>query len=362
MTTFTKLEILRSTFPNLLPFHTQSWVYAGLTAYFSQIEKFHQLEFSNDIANDVIIQDWKKDDTTDRVGYFGNVFEGHCNTWAPMSELSDAILISGHEHVETHANNVLSIGFDYWDISAWRRFSNPALYNEVNRTSIQEAKYNVTIPVGWPFRNHRISFLNVLNEHKNDITIVTDDNQKILTTDLRFKNLELEVYFNKFGLTDYKSYQSYNSFYELNSPIAIEQLPHKKMYSISQINVALETTDYKTTQPYITEKTYKCLAHARPFIIIGDTNILKKLQEQGFKTFSDFCDESYDKESDAGKKSILAVNALKQLINACNNYPDAIDKICQHNQNTFFDANRHAINLAKFGKHCLQHIFMEKLC
>ena len=51
MTAFTKLEILRSKFPNLIPFHTQSWVYAGLTAYFSQIEKFHQLEFSNDMVN-----------------------------------------------------------------------------------------------------------------------------------------------------------------------------------------------------------------------------------------------------------------------------------------------------------------------
>ena len=44
---FTSLEILKRDLPGHSPFYTQSWVYAGITAYYSQQNQFDKLEFGN---------------------------------------------------------------------------------------------------------------------------------------------------------------------------------------------------------------------------------------------------------------------------------------------------------------------------
>ena len=47
--------------------------------------------------------------------------------------------------------------------------------------------------------------------------------------------------------------------------------------------------------PYFTEKTWKAINTGVPFLMIGPQNSLAKLQEFGFKTFSSWWDEGYDK-------------------------------------------------------------------
>ena len=47
--------------------------------------------------------------------------------------------------------------------------------------------------------------------------------------------------------------------------------------------------------PYFTEKTWKAINTGVPFLMIGSQNSLAKLQEFGFKTFSSWWDEGYDK-------------------------------------------------------------------
>lgn len=49
---------------------------------------------------------------------------------------------------------------------------------------------------------------------------------------------------------------------------------------------------------YVSEKTIFPLVYETPFIISGPPGALKLLKDNGFKTFSDFWDESYDKETD----------------------------------------------------------------
>ena len=45
---------------------------------------------------------------------------------------------------------------------------------------------------------------------------------------------------------------------------------------------------------FITEKTYKPIAFYHPFMILGPMGILKALKDQGFETFENLFDESYD--------------------------------------------------------------------
>lgn len=49
---------------------------------------------------------------------------------------------------------------------------------------------------------------------------------------------------------------------------------------------------------YITEKTTRVVAANIPFVVIGPKGILKRLRKIGFKTFSEFWDESYDDITD----------------------------------------------------------------
>lgn len=351
---FPSLHSLKEFFPELSPFYTQSWVYSGLAAHFGKQNCFDQLEFCDvKSKTDFFIADYT--DTFDpRTTYHGLVYEGHCDYWVKSSIPSGSVLISGHQHVNK-TPEYISLGFDFWDINTYNEFRLAPLYYELNQSSVQDASYDVVIPVG-THRGHRRQFMQQLNELKQDLTIITDDRQQFLNTDLRFSSLGIEVYVNKAGIRGYQPHFSSPSFFDTNGAKSLDHMPHKKMHSLARVNVSLETTVYNTDQPYLTEKTYKILAQHRPFVVLGDTNILKKLKEQGFLTFDKYCDESYDTMLDPVARSRAVIEAMKQLVISCKKYPNEIDNICKHNQTLFFNQQRHADNLAVFGKNILDII------
>ena len=353
--TFTSLETLKKQFPNLSPFYTQSWVYAGISSYFSQQNQFADLSF-NDVVTDFIIQDWHGK-INPNIKWHGLVYEGHPEYWLKDHEKSSLIgIITGHEHLAHDKNNIISLGFDYWDINTYNELSSFNLYYEINRSSINSADYDVVIAVG-KSRPHRLKLLAELAEQKEDLKIITDDNQTVMPTNLRFGTLGIEVYLNKFSISKYESYKPHPSFCDTNKIVYIAGLPHKKMYSMAKVNLVLETTALAIDQPFLTEKTFKVLAQHRPFVILGDTNALSKLKKQGFKTFDKFCDESYDVESDITIRINKVIAATKQLVKSCEKNAEEIDQICKHNQILFFSQQRHTDNLARFGKLCLDTVF-----
>jgi hypothetical protein len=65
--------------------------------------------------------------------------------------------------------------------------------------------------------------------------------------------------------------------------------------------------------PFITEKTWKSMVSHMPFMIVGARNSLKFLVDCGFKTFSDFWDESYDTKDSVYKRCSIIVDNLKYL-------------------------------------------------
>ena len=73
--------------------------------------------------------------------------------------------------------------------------------------------------------------------------------------------------------------------------------PVKHLYDSSLINIITETYFFSNVI-HITEKTYKPIAFMQPFILVAAPSSLKHIQDMGFKTFSEFWDESYDLELD----------------------------------------------------------------
>lgn len=110
----------------------------------------------------------------------------------------------------------------------------------------------------------------------------------------------------------------------------------------SFLNIVTETL-YDNDSIFISEKTYKPIYLCQPFIVFGNPYTLKKLHQLGYKTFSNWWDESYDTETDLKKRfhkilsilemvSELSLNELKELKNQ-------MKDVIVHNYLNFFKNN-----------------------
>lgn len=100
---------------------------------------------------------------------------------------------------------------------------------------------------------------------------------------------------------------------------------------------------------FITEKTWKVIARAQPFVILGTAGSLAHLKSLGYKTFSEAgIDESYDTVQDPTRR----FNAVKKLVSHIHSLDhdqlaelnQRCQSIVEYNQNKFFhDDGSHAI-------------------
>jgi hypothetical protein len=77
-------------------------------------------------------------------------------------------------------------------------------------------------------------------------------------------------------------------------------------------HVVTETVFYEPKQ-HLTEKIFKPIVSMRPFILISAPGNLAYLRSYGFKTFSNWIDESYDNEIDNNRRLDMIVNELEKL-------------------------------------------------
>jgi hypothetical protein len=80
----------------------------------------------------------------------------------------------------------------------------------------------------------------------------------------------------------------------------------------SFVFVVTETCFWQT-KTHLTEKIFKPVALRMPFILLGCANNLKYFREYGFKTFSDYWDESYDTIEDPVARLQAVAQVLKKL-------------------------------------------------
>jgi hypothetical protein len=74
-----------------------------------------------------------------------------------------------------------------------------------------------------------------------------------------------------------------------------------------------------------------------PFIVATAPNSLQYLKQLGYKTFDGIIDESYDLETDDGKRMIKIVNETERLCKLqsteLENFLDQAKAICEYNYN-----------------------------
>lgn len=137
------------------------------------------------------------------------------------------------------------------------------------------------------YTNHVHKFLHKL---QTEITITEEDLKEIETC----LPLVLDTSDHKLNLV-YDEFESTRQFYE-----------------DSFIHIVSET-NFFTPIVHITEKSYKPIVYKQPFIMLAAKGTLQAMREQGFKTFSEFWDESYDNEENDTKRFFKVLDLIKEI-------------------------------------------------
>lgn len=103
----------------------------------------------------------------------------------------------------------------------------------------------------------------------------------------------------------------------------------------SLVSETTYNTQHGADGRFLTEKIFKSIAMAHPFIIIAPPYSLDLLRSLGYKTFDGIIDESYDLELNDGNRLLKIVDEVHRL---CNLSESELDRfltearaICEHN-------------------------------
>lgn len=171
---------------------------------------------------------------------------------------------------------------------------------------------------------HNVSINNV--NYINEIETVLEDSYK--------GKQRLLEFFKTYNPVSHYTYDETDL--ENNKAANLNVDAHNKTF----INIVTESS-YEDSFIFFTEKTFKPIYCAQPFILIGNPYSLKKLKELGFKTFSQWWDESYDEEVDFTKRYEKIVRVMEDIsswsLDKCLDVTKQMEEVFIHNFNVLVD-------------------------
>lgn len=144
-----------------------------------------------------------------------------------------------------------------------------------------------------------------------------------------------------------------------HSPVTIDELDNAtrtlyrtfvpEQFYDSYWNIVIETHIDIENIPgvFITEKTWKPIAHYQPFVIMGCAGTLAHLREMGYQTFGDYIDESYDTVSDHIERTYRVLELCQWLADLSHEQLQQLNQqlrpILEHNRSLLWDSKRSRI-------------------
>jgi hypothetical protein len=120
-----------------------------------------------------------------------------------------------------------------------------------------------------------------------------------------------------------------------------------KHYTNSYCSIVLEThfDADGSGGAFLTEKTFKCLKHGHPFVIVGAQGSLNALRKLGYRTFDHAIDSSYDWEPNNTRRWNMARDAIKQITQYnMHSWFQSVYRDVQHNQQLFLHSKQNRVN------------------
>lgn len=129
-----------------------------------------------------------------------------------------------------------------------------------------------------------------------------------------------------------------NGIYQMQNINGQDQDLFEPPYNDTTCSLITESNVLSTDEIFITEKIWKAIIMKHVFIVYGNYKTLDCMKQQGFKTFNDIFDESYDQEPNHQKREAKIIdlcNKIKQMDPKM--LYEQTQAIRDHNYKTFFD-------------------------
>lgn len=101
--------------------------------------------------------------------------------------------------------------------------------------------------------------------------------------------------------------------HDLTTPGPFQQNFNKEWYDATYFSIVAETYVNHSDKIFVTEKTFKPLGFFHPFIVLGQPGTLQFLRNNGFETYSELFDESYDSVIDYRERLKLVVKQIVEF-------------------------------------------------
>ena len=112
---------------------------------------------------------------------------------------------------------------------------------------------------------------------------------------------------------------------------------NEDLHNNTFVNVVIETHQFPSSELFLSEKTFRSIYAAQPFIIFGNPETLKYLKKYGYKTFSKFWDESYDEDVSIQERIDRLISTLEFItsksLDELNEWLPELQPILEHNFN-----------------------------
>jgi hypothetical protein len=122
---------------------------------------------------------------------------------------------------------------------------------------------------------------------------------------------------------------------DINSRYQFLELQKSFVYVITE-------TVFNYPHPFLSEKSYKGITAKRPFMVVGAKGCLATLKKLGYKTFSNFWDESYDLVDDPADRMLMIFEQLKLIctkpISELQDMLINMNDILEHNFNNYINS------------------------
>jgi hypothetical protein len=129
-------------------------------------------------------------------------------------------------------------------------------------------------------------------------------------------------------------------------------------YEATAVSIILEThfDADGSDGTFLTEKTFKCIKHAHPFVLFAPAGSLQALRAMGYRTFDHCIDISYDSITNNTERYLSVMRTIHQL---SLQDPDELYNTClpdlQHNQQLFLATKWDRLNTLYERLHNEQH-------
>lgn len=225
-------------------------------------------------------------------------------------ENCNKILIFGNLEIEQlvyERNNLWDkvFGIDFWHWFYAEEYKQRLEKNlEKDSKKTKSKKKKDFLSLNGAMRSHRLIFcselerrkllkygyVSMLGRHYNEVNF--KDAERILQPCKKKK-----TYFAKKYRKNWKPLVLDKQLYQLEKD---DRDVNKFLYKNSFFSVVTETCVSEGL--FLTEKTFKPIVNSHPFMILGQPGLLQYLKSQGYETFPELFDESYDNETDLVKR------------------------------------------------------------